>query len=70
MGREKWEPWIEFDRAIDVLAIDEPPCRHCREWIPHRKYDRSGNFSGIVCCVSDDMWPDFSCYKPIIFVSE
>lgn len=50
----------EFDDILDIL---EPPCKNCRFWKPHRTYDESLIYTGIQCCISKEIWKDFSCYK-------
>lgn len=73
-----WEPLKSIvDRmpaeGEDVSqALMGPPCRTCKNWQPRVEYmDLSVTgrheriFEGIRCCVSVDMYHDFSCYKPL-----
>lgn len=60
----KWEPWKTEEKEFnDILDILEPPCKNCRFWKPHRTYDESLIYTGIQCCISKEIWKDFSCYK-------
>ena len=68
----KWEPWVLYHQDAEVLNIHEPPCKHCFWWKPHRRYDKYGAFSGIVCCTnpSKEIEKDFSCYGAKIYLSK
>ena len=70
MNNVNWEPWKEYADDAEILPIEEPPCKYCIFWHPHREYNSMGSFTGIRCCTSYAMHHDFSCYSPRIFVSE
>lgn len=58
-----WKPWEAFKPIEDILPLQGPPCQHCENWRPIRKYSSVG-YNGVVCCHSKEMEHDFSCYKP------
>lgn len=59
-----WEPWEEFKEDLEVLPIDEPPCKHCKHWRPLRTYNWNGEFNGLVLCHFSGKRPcDFSCFE-------
>jgi hypothetical protein len=58
-----WEPWeIYKNEKIHTLPIEEPPCKNCLFWKPHVNFN-NGFFEGVKCCVAENMYDDFSCYK-------
>lgn len=63
-----WEPWVEFDKDAPVLDIKEPPCPHCKFWKPQPVYiwvqHQGMTFDGVRLCHVEEMWEDFSCFKP------
>ncbi len=58
-----WEPWATFRETVERLPIDEPPCKNCRYFRPHRRYSERGDFVGVRCCVANAMQSDFSCFE-------
>lgn len=46
-----------------VLPILEPPCKNCRSWQPHPKYDANGNVAGFRMCTAIEIKNDFSCFE-------
>lgn len=62
-----WEPWYKYQINFtqDRLQIDEPPCKSCANWAPHRQYDKYGKYTGVRLCCSETMHWDFSCYREI-----
>ena len=73
MGKNKdlpcraWEPWKTHElEPPDLTGIDEPPCKHCKYWIPQGNFSGStGGFVwiGVRCCHAEKMFNDFSCYR-------
>ena len=65
----RWEPWEDDRGKEDLVRLDipEPPCKECIFWKPHRQYittTKGAIFDGVQCCVSDEQFHDFSCYRP------
>jgi len=46
-----------------VPEITEPPCKHCKLFVPAVKTNAIGEFGGWVFCRSDHMNHDFSCFR-------
>jgi hypothetical protein len=64
-GKMKWEPWLIRDRE-ELKNITEPPCRECLYFNPvprTRKLGKGGHEAGVLVCIQDTMYHDFSCYK-------
>jgi hypothetical protein len=60
---KSWWRWISDVPAPTLLPFDEPPCKECAFWKPHRKVNEKGEAMGIRCCIADEMHHDFSCFK-------
>lgn len=56
----KWQPWIDYDIAANIT---EPPCKDCKYFKPQITYYPNGIFDGVKFCHSDEMFPDFSCFR-------
>jgi hypothetical protein len=58
-------------------VLTGPPCRTCRKWQPRVEYmdltikgRRERTLEGVRCCVSVDMYHDFTCYEPLEVMAE
>lgn len=64
----RWQPWVDFkDRPQGPIPVYSPPCPTCKFWRPviQRKETPYGDFfDGVTCCHNEDMFGDFSCFKP------
>lgn len=61
-----FNPWNDYKNCDERLSIDvpEPLCKECRFWKPRIVTDRLGAYDGVVLCTKENMYHDFSCYKP------
>ncbi len=55
---EKFRLWKKSFK----LNIFSPPCPLCKHWDPKLNM-RQENYDGFRLCWSDEMHPDFSCFK-------
>lgn len=61
----QWKPWDDFKADPERLPIEEPPCRSCKHFRPHRTFTQTGRFNGVVICANiGEQCNDFSCYRP------
>lgn len=66
-NKSDWNPCEEFkDETIDCRVLcKEPPCSKCLMWGPYKIYNKAHRmltFSNIICCTSENMEQDFSCF--------
>lgn len=60
-----WVPW--------EIPLQGPPCKMCQFWRPQFRYMVLSNGQeipdGISCCQAQEMYHDFSCYRPRVALS-
>lgn len=62
----KWEPWHQetvTQENILLRDITEPPCKHCKNWLPHVNVTKDGKLQGVTCCIAEKMYSDFLCFE-------
>jgi hypothetical protein len=61
---DEWEELLKVARETPPpsFEIDGPPCLQCANWKPHIIFER-GKYSGVQCCVAEEMFNDFSCHR-------
>ena len=56
----KWKPWVDFKPEVE-----DPETLQYRS-VPSLRQYRRLQYDGVVCCHSDDMEHDFSCFKEVV----
>lgn len=57
-----WNPWIIYEKELDPLPIEEPPCKNCKHFRPMRRYFET-KFEGVRLCHANKMHSDFRCFE-------
>jgi hypothetical protein len=63
----EWNPHDKAKEQVGVLnlkGIKEPPCKGCKYFTPRIRTNTRGEYDGVSICSAEDMYHDFSCYKP------
>lgn len=65
----QWSPWDTHKVCPpDLLGIDAPPCSGCKFWRPQARFvelrEVGMQWDGVVCCHTEHMEHDFSCFRP------